>query len=357
MRNIKVSHSGVFLYDKEKDGFVVKVSRGVRGVRIPPGFAKLSSNNPIVTYFTEHRHDVLPKDYLISTKIKSAKRRYVAEPLKAGFTDYLKDLDKQLSLCNAEVFIPGFFRNDLIGILFLGGKLNRKSFGKEELGFLSVLGSDVIMAIQNAWLIEDLNNQVIKTKKIFFDAINALGAAIETKDHYTGGHTARVVTYAIEIAENLKTADIPNWSEFKDNIIVAGLLHDIGKIGIPEKILNKKTSLTDKEMLIVQKHPEVSMDILDPFKDYGEAISGIKYHHERYDGTGYPFSLKGDDIPLIASIIAVADAYDAMTTDRPYRKAMQTKEAIEEIRKNRGKQFHPRVVDAFLKAKESFNPQ
>ena len=96
------------------------------------------------------------------------------------------------------------------------------------------------------------------------------------------------------------------------------------------------------------------MDILDPFKDYDEAISGIKYHHERHDGKGYPYSLKGKQIPLIAAIISVADAFDAMMTDRPYRKALPKNIAISEIKKNKGKQFHPKVVDAFLKAQKYF---
>lgn len=190
MRNINVSHAGVFLYDKGKEEYVVKVSRGDKGVKIPAGFAKLSKENSIVKYFVGSKYKNLPKDYLVSSRIKSIKNKLKKRDDRKNLYYFLEDIENQMGLCLSEVFIPGFFRKDLIGILFLGEKKNKKKFMPDELGFLSVLGSDVVMAIQNAWLIEDLNNQVNKTKKIFFDAINALGAAIETKDRYTGGHTA-----------------------------------------------------------------------------------------------------------------------------------------------------------------------
>jgi HD-GYP domain-containing protein (c-di-GMP phosphodiesterase class II) len=160
------------------------------------------------------------------------------------------------------------------------------------------------------------------------------------------------VSYSLEIAENLEMPDVDDYKNFKENLIVAALLHDIGKIGVPEKVLNKKTFLNTKEWEFIHKHPMLGIDILHPIREYEDAISGIKYHHERYDGKGYPFNLKGEEIPLIASIIAVADAFDAMTSERPYRKAMTVKQAVNEIMKNKGKQFNPSVVDAFLRAQK-----
>ena len=134
-----------------------------------------------------------------------------------------------------------------------------------------------------------------------------------------------------------------------NDVITAILWHDIGKIGIPEGILNKPASLDKKEWESIKKHPLIGVEILSPIKDLEEVRKAIKCHHEHFNGKGYPEGLKGKKIPLISAIIAVADAYDAMTSDRPYRKALSPQKAKEEIKKNKGTQFHPQVVDAFLK--------
>ena len=353
MRNILVKHAGIFLFDKTTDEYVVNISRGMEGVKVPAGFAKISKDNVIIKYFTDAKYKSFNQDALICKHVKCSYDKHARLGSKKELPRFLKELKSQLDIFRAEVCIPGFFRNDLIGVLFLGEKIDKKSFMPEELSFLSILGSDVVMAIQNAWLFEDLNKQVESNKKIFFDAVNALGTAIETKDKYTGGHTGRVLSYAVEIAENL--LDPNNSKDFRDNLIVAAFLHDIGKIGVPERVLNKKAKLNEKEKNLIYKHPMMGIDILEPIKEYKEAISGIKYHHERFDGKGYPFSLKGKKIPLIASIISVADAFDAMTTERPYRKALSRDEALLEIKKNRGKQFNPQVVDAFFKAQALYS--
>jgi HD-GYP domain-containing protein (c-di-GMP phosphodiesterase class II) len=125
-------------------------------------------------------------------------------------------------------------------------------------------------------------------------------------------------------------------------------LHDIGKIGVPESILGKETALTNDEFEEIKKHPSRGADILKNLPEFEECLKGVKYHHERYDGRGYPEGLKGDQIPLIAAIVAVADTYDAMTSDRTYRKALPLDIAIGEIEKNSGIQFNPLVAQAFL---------
>jgi len=129
---------------------------------------------------------------------------------------------------------------------------------------------------------------------------------------------------------------------------IASLLHDIGKIGVPEHILNKRHELTVGERNRIKEHPMIGVNILKPIKELEGSMLGVRYHHERFDGKGYPDGLKGEEIPLIASIISVADSFDAMSTDRPYRLALPKDEAINEIRNLSGRQFCPRIADTFM---------
>jgi HD-GYP domain-containing protein (c-di-GMP phosphodiesterase class II) len=152
------------------------------------------------------------------------------------------------------------------------------------------------------------------------------------------------------IAQNLKNrVPAEAWEKFIQDLRIAALLHDIGKIGIPGSILNKTTPLNEEERAIIKNHPLIGANIIKQVDDFKDVLLGVRHHHERYDGSGYPFGLKKNQIPLIASIISLADAFDAMTIDRPYQKALSVEEAIAEIKKNKGKQFSPCVVDAFLK--------
>ena len=133
-----------------------------------------------------------------------------------------------------------------------------------------------------------------------------------------------------------------------EDLNIAALLHDIGKIGVPESILNKKGELNEAEKRKINEHPLIGASILEPIKELSRAIDGVKYHHEHFDGTGYPEGLKGESIPIISAIVAVADSYDAMTTNRPYRPALTKKQAVEEIRKCSKVQFHPVVTKAII---------
>ena len=173
--------------------------------------------------------------------------------------------------------------------------------------------------------------------------IASLANAIEAKDKYTEGHNDRVAKYAVELAQILGLSE-------KDREIVrmAGILHDIGKIGVPDSILNKKGPLTPEEFDKVKTHPEHGERILKPLLSLNEVRNVVLYHHERFDGAGYPSGLKGTDIPIHARIIAIADSFDAMTTDRPYRKAFTVQETILEFEKNAGKMWDPELVRDFI---------
>ncbi|EOC99659.1 HD-GYP domain-containing protein [Caldisalinibacter kiritimatiensis] len=182
------------------------------------------------------------------------------------------------------------------------------------------------------------------TKHMYIETIHALTKTIEAKDSYTSGHACRVAEYSVKLAKALNLSD-----RKIENIKTAALLHDIGKIGIDDEILKKPGKLTDVEYNMIKQHPVIGSDILKDVDFLDEVAKIIKYHHERYDGRGYPEGLKADKIPLEAAILSIADVYDAMTTDRPYRGALTKEKAIKEIKENSGTQFHPKLTDAFIK--------
>jgi HD-GYP domain-containing protein (c-di-GMP phosphodiesterase class II) len=216
------------------------------------------------------------------------------------------------------------------------------------------------MAIANAQLIQSLQERVNEVKdlyfrehKIFIHTAIALATAIDARDPYTHGHTERVTSYCLALADEIN--GIPEalaYRDFKTTLQIAALLHDVGKIGCPDKILNKRGALTKKEFEKVKEHPVVGAAILIPIKELNDVAREVRYHQERYDGRGYPDGKKGTEIPLIARIIAVCDAFDAMTSDRPYRQHKPIEEACQELRAGSGTQFDPIVVSAFLLAFE-----
>jgi HD-GYP domain-containing protein (c-di-GMP phosphodiesterase class II) len=342
VQQVHVRHAGIFIYDRQKDAYVMRSA----GFKVPSGFVKFKNDNPIIQYF------INPKPYLqdgpiIADKVDTFSRS-AAIKNDAKAKKYMEDLTTQLSFYQAKVCVPGFFRKDLVLILFLGDKNNGDKFSASDLGFLSVLASDIAMALENAWLFEDLSRQVGVNKRLFLQMITALVSSIEAKDKCTRGHTDRVMRYALAIAQYLKKQPDIDKTKFNDELKVSALLHDVGKIGIPENILNKPGALTAEEFEVIRRHPLIGEDILKNIDDLDTVRMGVKYHHERCDGKGYPYGLHGEDIPLIASIICLADAYDAMTSDRPYRKALTHDQAVREIKDNKGKQFSFVVVDAFL---------
>jgi HD-GYP domain-containing protein (c-di-GMP phosphodiesterase class II) len=180
---------------------------------------------------------------------------------------------------------------------------------------------------------------------LLFATLGALSSAIDAKDPYTHGHSRRVAEYAVQTARRLGYD-----SKFLTMLKIAGQLHDFGKIGVREHILSKQGRLDEREMMAMAEHPVIGAQILGRFKSFNEIVPGIRHHHERYDGTGYPDGIRGEDIPMVGRIIAVADAYDAMTSSRPYRGELGHSEALEELRKNAGYQFDPGIVKAFIEA-------
>lgn len=191
-----------------------------------------------------------------------------------------------------------------------------------------------------------VEEQARKIRASFINAITALAYALEAKDIYTSGHSQRVTEISVAIAGELGMSQ-----EGIDKIRLAGLVHDIGKIGIKESVLNKQSSLTDEESEHIKSHCQAGEHILTPIVEDEEILKAVRHHHERYDGMGYPDGLRGEQIPLGARILAVADAFDAMTSGRSYRPAMSGQAACAEIERCKGTQFAPEVADAFLRSR------
>jgi putative nucleotidyltransferase with HDIG domain len=184
-------------------------------------------------------------------------------------------------------------------------------------------------------------NELIE--QVHFQTVIALSDALDAKDRYTAGHSRRVAEYSLCIAGNMKL-------EEKDLQLLkkSALLHDIGKIGVPDVILHKGSELTDEEFAAVKAHPEIGANILKPVEAFKDLVPAVYCHHERFDGKGYPRGIQGEDIPLNARIISVADSFDAMTSNRSYRSAFSREAALAEIERNKGVQFDPRIADIFI---------
>ncbi len=216
-------------------------------------------------------------------------------------------------------------------------------FKEENKNFIRNIVKSIAISVQLRKLIRELEEKLSREKKLTDSIIRSLVRGIEIRDSYTRGHSERVAFFAKRIAEELGMS-----KEKTKAIYMAALLHDVGKIGIPDSILLKPGRLGDKEYEIIKLHPILSFELLKHIEFFKEFLPGIKYHHERWDGSGYPEGLKGEEIPLQARIIAIADSFDAMTSDRIYRKSRTKKEAAKEIKRLAGKSYDPELVTIAL---------
>lgn len=182
-----------------------------------------------------------------------------------------------------------------------------------------------------------------KLNRISMQIVTALSGAIDAKDTYTNGHSTRVAGYSREIARRAGLSE-----EAQNDIYMMGLLHDVGKIGMPDAIINKPTKLTDEEYSIIKNHPIMGAGILKNITEFPKLVTGARWHHERYDGKGYPDGIAGEDIPVEARIIAVADAYDAMSSRRSYRNVLAQETVRSEVEKGKGTQFDPVFAEIML---------
>jgi putative two-component system response regulator len=191
-----------------------------------------------------------------------------------------------------------------------------------------------------------------RTQDFYASTIDSLLAAIHAKDGYTSAHSEKVARYALLILEACNPL-IKLTPEEKNTFRYVASLHDIGKIGVPESILSKKGKLNAQEWKQIKKHPEIGCSIVTPISKLRDYMCIIRHHHEKYNGTGYPDGKRGDEIPLFAHIVAIADAYHAMRSERPYRKAMSKRETLRNLKEGRGTHFHPQILDIAMKVLEN----
>lgn len=274
------------------------------------------------------------------------------ENAQAKVLPFFQVYDQSLERSRIELFVPLIIRGDLLGAVLLGEKASADRYTNHDKEVISAMSRHIGVAIAQRNLMAELERRAEENRKLYDnlrmtykDTVKAFAAAIDRKDKYTEGHSVRVGKYSELIAAEL------GWSEDEtEGAAVAGYLHDVGKITVERKIINAPYRINAKESTELNRHPGVGYEILLPIHHpYADVPLAAKYHHERIDGRGYPDGLYDREIPYIAKIVNVADAFDAMTTDRPYKRRRPPNEVIEDLQRNSGKQFAPEIVAAFLR--------
>jgi HD-GYP domain-containing protein (c-di-GMP phosphodiesterase class II) len=309
--------SSVFRIDEEKRDLYFIIARGEKGqaakeIRVPIG-------KGIVGWVAKHG-----KSLLVSDVTKDPR--------------WFKGVDKKTKFVTKSIMaVPLVAKGKIIGVAEVLNKRRNRKFNKTDLEMFESLSNQIAVAIENAALYRELD-------ELFLASIRAIVEAVDAKDPYTRGHSARVVEYSLVIGEamNMKKEELKK-------LEISAILHDVGKIGIPDRILGKPGKLTFEEYAYMKRHPVLGSSIIEPIAELQGLIPNIMHHHERYDGTGYPRGLKGEKIPLYARIICVADSFDAITTDRPYRKKKSLKTAFSELTNNVDTQFDKKLVGIFIR--------
>jgi HD-GYP domain-containing protein (c-di-GMP phosphodiesterase class II) len=232
--------------------------------------------------------------------------------------------------------IPLLREDVVLGCLFALGKSDG-DFDSQDSKLLNSIANESAIYIENAMLFDDVHG-------LMMGLLHSLTSAVDAKDAYTCGHSERVAMLGRELAVEAGLGEA-----FAERAYMTGLLHDVGKIGVPESVLQKTGRLTPEEFEQMKKHPQIGARILSDIKQISDMIPGVLHHHERYDGQGYPAGLVGENIPLMGRIICLADCFDAMTSNRTYRKALPLEIAMTEIRRCSGTQFDPGLTEAFLR--------
>jgi len=267
----------------------------------------------------------------------------------AGFVERNGELVKRL---RADLLVPMIARGELMGLIYLSGKFTGEAYSKEDLEIVSAISRNIAIAFYNHRLLVSLKRKAEENRRlyaemrqIYRDTVRAFGAAIDLKDTYTSGHSDRVARYAEAIAREMGLT-----GQELEHVGVAGYLHDIGKITVDRAIINNPRPLTEKEFGELNKHVTTGFEILSNIRHPWDEIAYMtKCHHEKVDGTGYPQGLRGDEIPLGSKIVTLADSFDAMMTDRPYRARLTLDRTLSDLRNQTGKQFDREVIAAFCR--------
>jgi hypothetical protein len=268
-------------------------------------------------------------------------------------TRLMTDHPQLFTSSEIEILLPLVVHDRLIGLVLLGEKASGEKFTDEDLVTLSALARHIAVGINSHHLLGEVKRKAEENqrlyeglRKIYRETVHAFAAAIDIKDRYTQGHSVRVGKYSEVIAREMGWGD-----DEVEGITIAGYLHDIGKLIVDLSVINSPERFSAKDSKEMSRHPSAGYEILSPISHpYADIPLMARYHHERMDGNGYPDGLKGDQIPTGARIVTLADSFDAMTTDRPYRKKLPLEDVLEDFRANTGTQFDPQVVCAFCRA-------
>ena len=308
----------ILLYNKEDKELIYKMSSGISadaGYRIGPVR--------------------IPDESRLKEILKTKGPRVFLEPFPEFQSKHLKKFVEGPFICS-----PLLVRDKPKGLMIVNHNDPSGTFDNDEINLFFNLATQTAVAIENSILSHDIETT-------YFETISALALAVDAKDRYSRGHLDRVANYCVMIAKQLGLDD-DDLKTLRD----AARLHDLGKIGIPDEVLNKPGPLNDQEWVLMKRHPEIGETIIKPITSLRHLCDLVRHHHEKLDGSGYPDGLKGDEITPLVRIMTVADIYDAITTDRPYRDRMSTETAIGELRKM-GEKLDQDVVDAFVESLQS----
>lgn len=330
----RLDHTAVFILNDQKNAYALmsSVYRKKDRPKLEMGLL-LSIHSPLVAYLKDEKKPAVYGQIMHDLHNKD---------LTTHERKFLESVESELAILGAEICVPSFCEDEMVGIMNLGNKITGEIYTAQDLQAFQTLANQTGRAIAGLLLKNEKIRLIVSSQKSLLETL-------EARDHYTRGHTERVSQYSMLLGNKLERLihSIPNsisalhWT---------AQLHDLGKVGISDNILLKPAALNDEEFAKIKEHPTRGIEILGPLKEwFGEdIIQGVVHHHENYDGSGYPDKQKGDAIHIFARIIRVADAFDAMTTDRPYRKGLAIEEAMNEIRKFRKIQFDPVIADAFV---------
>lgn len=359
-RELGLTHTSIVVREEKKDRFTFVDSKGSR--RLPIGLIKFDLDHPLVMWFQNaNKEERLHQDCLdrrvLSRQLANGRFRFLVSERRYIFERVKKAMDD----LKIELAIPGFYKERLIGMLLLGAKKDGARFFASEVSFFQTLTQDCAMAVmtaeyhrslmeKNAELekrLEEIETLRKKEQQTYYEIMRSLAQEVHAKDPYTFGHISQVERLGLMTAQELGM-DLSG--RRRDILSAALILHDVGKIGIPDHILQKAGPLTEEEWKIMRTHVDKGAKILEPLTDFREVAEIIRCHHERFDGSGYPRGLRGEQIPLEARIICVVDTFHAMVSTRCYSKGRSVEAALEELRRCGGTHFDPEVVEAFIRA-------